>query len=206
MPYVAEQDVTAPRVIATGRDVDGNEFYETESVPYPEGAVIDDDQLTPELRERLEDGDDERLSSLFRHVSESEADRLREEQAAGTAVPPEHEAEAEALAQDGRDVMTREEVVELNPNGDPPVVEEEAPDLSEGREAKGEEGDIRVHEVDEARRGDAPAPKPKEAPKEGRRRRSRKAESDDEGSSEGESAQSPKPPRGAVAQQEGAQQ
>lgn len=162
MPYVAEADVTLPRTIAVGQAPDGSEYQETESVTYGKGQVIDDDQVTSDVRRRVDDGDDH-LSSLVRHVSDSEAKKIRDEQAGRTARVPEHEAEAEVFHQNGDDVLTRKEVVDLNQYGDPPVVEEETPDLSEGREAEGEEGDIRVHEVDDRRRGDAPAPEGREA-------------------------------------------
>lgn len=161
MPYVAEQDVTVPRVIATGVDPEGREYQETESVVYPAGAVIDDDQIAPVTQQALDDGD-EHASSLLRHVSDSEADKIRAAQAAG-AVAPEHEAEAEVFSQEGKDVLTRDEVTSSNPNGDPPPAVPEVDDPTEGREAADPEG-LRVQEVDDSRRGDSPAPEAK-APK-----------------------------------------
>ena len=106
----------------------------------------------------MESGDNDHLNSLVRHVSESEAQRIVAEQSGGTVVAPEHEAEAEVLYQDGKDVLTREEVIESNPNGDPVAVEEDVPDLTEEREPE-DEG-LRSTEVDAKRRGDGDAPKP----------------------------------------------
>ena len=165
MPYVAEKDVNLPRVIARGTDPEGNEFTETESVVYAQGAVIQDDDIADDVRERLESGDDDHLSSLVSHVSESEAQDLLAQQGGGP-VAPEHEAEAEVLYQDGQDVLTREEVVESNPNGDPPAVEEEVPDMSEGRDSEDPES-IRSTEVDAERRGEGEAPEPVPAAEEG---------------------------------------
>lgn len=157
MPYVAEQDVTLSRSIAVGTDPEGNEYHETESFVAPEGSVVNEDDLAPELRERVESGDDDRLSSLLRHVSESEAAKIRAEQEGGYARVPEHEAEAEVLYQDGQDVLSRDEVAELNQYGDPPAAEAEGVDLSEGREPEDAER-LRSTEVDARRRGEAEAP------------------------------------------------
>lgn len=177
MPYVAEKDATLPREIARGSDPEGNEYTETESVVYPAGSVIQDDDLAPNVRERLESGDDDHLSSLVRHVSEKEAQKILAERSEGLAVAPEHEAEAEVLYQDGQDVLTREEVVETNPNGDPPDAVEEAPDLSEGREADDES--IRSTEVDKRRRGKGKAPESKAAAKPSKKSRAKKKDEDE---------------------------
>lgn len=184
MPYQAQADTSVPRVIARGEDAEGNEYVETESVVRVRGEVIDDSEIAPDVLERLENGDDDRLSGLLKQVSESEAKKIREEQGLeGVAVAPEHEAEAEVLAESGKDVLTHEEVVESNPNGDVPAEEEEEDDPSEGREAR-EEDDPRIHEVDEKRRGDAPAPEPRPAAKESKSRS--KAKAKDSGSEEGQ--------------------
>jgi hypothetical protein len=132
VPYVAEQDVTVPRVIASGQNADGSTFYETDSVTYGEGAVVSDDQIAPDVLDRLESGDDEHLSSLLRHVSESEAKEIRASQAEAQGIAPEHEAEAEVLRQDGRDVLDRDQVIESNPNGDPEGADEAATSSGSG--------------------------------------------------------------------------
>lgn len=177
MPYVIENDTTLPRVVASGTDSDGNEYSETERVSYSTGQVVYEDDIAPDFLERLESGDNEHLQSLVKHVSESEAQRLLAEQGGSDVVAPEHEAEAEVLSQDGKDVLTREEVVESNPNGDVVAEEEEEPDLSEGREPEDDET-IRSTEVDKERRGEGDAPEPKPAAKE-KSKRSRSKKSDD---------------------------
>lgn len=161
MPVLIEQDTNLPRVVASGTDPSGVEYSETESVVYRKGQVVYEDDLTPETVEALESGDED-LSRVARVISESEAEEIEAKQAGVEPVAPEHEAEAEVLSQDGKDVLTREEVVESNPNGDVEPVEEEEVDLTEGREAEDPES-IRIKEVDAERRGDKPAPKAKPA-------------------------------------------
>jgi hypothetical protein len=166
MPVQIVQDTNLPRVIASGTDPDGVEYRETESVVYAAGQVVYEDDLTDEVLEALEDGD-ESLSQVAKVISEEEADRILAEQAGvQQAVVPEHEAEAEVFAQDGKDVVTREEQVALNPNGDVVADEVEVPDLSEGREAEDADS-IRSKEVDAKRRGDSPAPDALPAAEEG---------------------------------------
>jgi hypothetical protein len=182
MPYVVLKDTSVPRVIASGTDAEGREYVEEESATYGTGTVLGDEDVSPSVRERLDDGD-EHLGSLLKHVSDSEAEKLRAEQAQSQPRIPEHEAEAEVLAQDGQDVLTRDEVTELNLNGDPEAAEEVEDDASEGREAEDPDA-VRIKEVDDRRRGDADAPKAKSAAKESgskKRSRSQKAESSDSG-------------------------
>ncbi len=161
MPVLIEQDTNLPRVVASGTDPNGVEYTETESVVYRKGQVVYEDDLTDAVVEALESGDED-LSRVARVISESEAEEIEAQQAGVEPVAPEHEAEAEVLAQDGKDVLTHEEVVESNPNGDVEPVEEEEVDLTEGREAEDAES-IRIKEVDAKRRGDKPAPKAKAA-------------------------------------------
>ncbi len=111
MPYKVEDDTTLPRVLASGQDADGNEYVETESVVYRRGQVVYEDDLAPSVLDRLEEGDSH-LDSLLTHVSESEAEEIRSASAAGVAVP-EHEAEAEVLRQDGKEVAGKEEKIEI---------------------------------------------------------------------------------------------
>lgn len=159
MPYVIEQDTNLPRVIAAGTGADGTEYQETESVVYPAGAVVFEKDIAPSMLDRLESGDEDHLSRIARHVSEDEAQSLLAEQRGGEAVIPEHEAEAEVLYQDGKDVLTKSEVVDLNLNGDVVAEEEEVIDASEEREPEDPDS-LNSEEVDAKRRGDAPAPEP----------------------------------------------
>lgn len=119
MPYKVEADTTLPRVIASGRDPEGNEYRETESASYSEGQVVYEEDLAPDIVERLEGGD-EHLSNLLTHISDDEAEKLRAAAAAGEPIAPEHEAEAEVLRQDGKEVLTRDEIVGANVTEDGP--------------------------------------------------------------------------------------
>src|SRR3954469_16781207 len=101
MPYLAESDTTLPRVAASGTDAQGNEYSETESVVYPAGSIVYEDDIAPETVDRLEGGKDEHLSSLLTHISGDEARKLEAERAEQGPIAPEHEAEAEVLATDG---------------------------------------------------------------------------------------------------------
>lgn len=68
MPYEVLADTSIPKVIAIGTG--GHEIRE--SIVHAAGDVIGDDAVAPEIKERLEDGDD-RTSRLLRHVSQDEA-------------------------------------------------------------------------------------------------------------------------------------
>lgn len=159
MPYVIEKDTNLPRVIASGTGADGSSFEETESVPYPAGAVVFEKDIAPGMLERLESGDEDHLATIARHVSESEAQDILAERSGSVAVVAEHEAEAEVLYQDGKDVLTKSEVVDLNLNGDPAAEEEVIDDITEEREPENPDS-LNSEEVDAKRRGSGEAPEP----------------------------------------------
>lgn len=76
MPYEVLADTSVPKVVAKGTDPETNEVFEMrESKSYAAGDVIGDDAVAPDVKEKLEDGD-ERVSSLLRHISSAEAARL----------------------------------------------------------------------------------------------------------------------------------
>jgi hypothetical protein len=161
MPYYIEKDTNLKRVVAEGVDNSGNPFRETESVVYPTGAVVYEQDIAPETLDRLKNGDNDHLNSLVSYIDEDEAAKILAERGQTPPVAPEHEAEAEVLHQDGKAVLTREEVTESNPNGDAlqaeDVLDEEVAKQDEEGRASADPDSLRVTEIDDKRRGDAAA-------------------------------------------------
>lgn len=99
MPYQATRDATVERVVTTGEDENGEPTAIYESVSYGAGAVIHEDDIAPHVLSRLEDGSDDRLSSLLRYVDDDEARDILRQQAAMTNSET---AERELLHQEER--------------------------------------------------------------------------------------------------------
>ena len=92
MPYQANRDATISKVIGTMRNAEGEKVAHYESVTYPEGAIVFEQDIAPHVLRRLEEGDDH-LSSLLRYVDEAEARRILGSQIQDAASEPVDEGE-----------------------------------------------------------------------------------------------------------------
>lgn len=92
MPYQANRDATIPKVIGTTRNAENEKVAHYESVTYPEGSVVFEQDIAPHVLRRLEDGDDH-LSSLLRYIDEAEARQILGQQAQDAASEPVDEGE-----------------------------------------------------------------------------------------------------------------
>jgi len=77
MPYlVTAAEVTVPRQIGTLLDSQGREFPDNEAVGYINGDVIADDDVSPAVRQKVEDGDPF-TSKQLRYITDEEAAQRR---------------------------------------------------------------------------------------------------------------------------------
>jgi hypothetical protein len=130
MPYQAERDATISKVIGTSRNAEGEKVAHYESVTYPAGSVVFEQNIAPHVLRRLEHGDDH-LSSLLSYIDEAEARQLMGEQIQAAASQP--VGEEEILHQEER--LGSEGTIPPSPGVDPAQVEEppyEAPPAGVG--------------------------------------------------------------------------
>lgn len=120
--YRMKADVSLPRAIREVETLAGGEkVYETEGRNYAAGAVVLARDISPTVVEKIENGE---LDHLLEEVSMEDAETVLGK----TSVPtyaPEHEAERVVLEEAGNNVLSKEEIVQLN--AETVVEEEEAP-------------------------------------------------------------------------------
>lgn len=117
MAYEVIKDVSIPKSIGPLTDKNGDIVgYQKEGHNYKVGAVILEDDISPDVLERLNDGDDH-LAKFLVPISDEEVDEnagTKEaiQRSTGTSdIVPEHEQEAFAAEQAGHAIVEREAVV-----------------------------------------------------------------------------------------------
>jgi len=116
--YKVKQDVAIPRAIREADEfADGTVVYETVGHNYPAGSYVLAEEISPDVRERVENGE---LDHLLEEVDREEAEEYRASEAYagqyGTFVP-EHSAEDTILNEYGHETVPRDEVLELQSAG-----------------------------------------------------------------------------------------
>lgn len=154
--YRTKGDVSLSRAIRKlDDDPEGRPIYSKVGVAYAEGDVVYASEISPDTRERIENG--QHPAQLLEEISADEAREVREENAAAgqySTFIPEHGQESRILKQYGHDVVPREEVLEMMSEG--------AEEAKEAQEAAKEDG------ADERPNLDAPStPDLAEASREG---------------------------------------
>lgn len=115
--YKVKADVSLPRAIREVETLAGGEkVYETEGRSYAAGQYVFAEDITPPLREKIENGD---LDHLLEPVSREEAEKGQVEtaQAEFGIFIPEHEAERVVLEEYGHQIVPRDQVLELKSAG-----------------------------------------------------------------------------------------
>lgn len=103
--YVAVADVTIPRVISNEDDLEV-----TESVNYPAGSLISEDDMTERDKGRASSGE---LGHLLREAGDDDQSRGDGQEPEFGVFVAEHEAEAHALEQYGHVVVPDDQALEL---------------------------------------------------------------------------------------------
>lgn len=109
MPFQLKKGTAVPRSMGTFTDASGQEHHDTEGVPYREGEIVWEDEVTPPLLERIQDENDAWTNAIYESVSEEEANEYLAAHGRAPRAIPEHSNEATVLAEAGRDVLTSEE-------------------------------------------------------------------------------------------------
>lgn len=116
--YKLKRDASIPRAIREVEELAGGEvLYETEGINYREGDYVLAEEISPPIRERIENGE---LDSVLEEASKDDAlaaRRAGEQQARFGLFTPEHETEAEALESYGHETISRDVAIEQNAAG-----------------------------------------------------------------------------------------
>ena len=105
--YKVKQDITIPRAVAS-EEHDGKTYYQNESVTYGAGDYVLEEDISPEVLERVEGMDD-----FLESADRDEAENALRAGAGYATLVAEHSNEAFILDQYGHTVVPREQVVEL---------------------------------------------------------------------------------------------
>lgn len=111
-----------------GETANGDEMYETVGISYPVGSVVLEEDISPALRGKIDDGDWE---TLLVEIDRAEALAEVHTIERGTFAP-EHSVEALAMKNAGHRVLDRETVIELRSLG--------SDDAADAMEASKEDG------------------------------------------------------------------
>ena len=116
--YKVKQDITIPRAIRPLEELpDGTVTYETEGRNYPAGSYVLADNISPPVRERVENGE---LDAYLEEASGEDAEAataLAERAEFYSTFIPEHEVEAYQMAAYGHETVPRNQVLELRAAG-----------------------------------------------------------------------------------------
>ena len=116
--YKVKQDITIPRAVRPLEELpDGTVTYETEGRNYPAGSYVLADNISPPVRERIENGE---LDGFLEEASGDEAEaaqRLGERAEFYSTFIPEHEVEAYQMSLYGHEIVPRNQVLELRAAG-----------------------------------------------------------------------------------------
>lgn len=112
--YKILQDTSLPRAVARLEDdVNGNEQYQTEGRAYRAGEYVLAEDVTPPVRESIDNGD---WDGIVESVSRDEAVEAINYQQVGVFAP-EHAVEHQALVEAGHKVLDRQGVLEARSLG-----------------------------------------------------------------------------------------
>jgi hypothetical protein len=113
--YRAKQDTSLPRAVRLlDEDEIQGKIYQTVGVAYRAGDYILAENISPPLRESIENGD---LDDLLEPADRKEAEAALSEDPAKGLFIPEHEAERYAMLQYGHRVVEKDQVLELKSAG-----------------------------------------------------------------------------------------
>lgn len=131
--YKVLKDTSLPRALfEVGETANGDKLYETEGRSYAEGDYVLAEDITPPLRERIENGE---LSHLVVEVDRDEALAALNEGEFGEFIP-EHEVERQALQAAGHRVVSPEDAIKLGSVGAESAAAAQADALATGEDAR----------------------------------------------------------------------
>lgn len=112
--YRTLRDTSLPKALFyVGETANKDQLYETVGISYPAGSPVLEEDLSPPLRERVNNGE---LKTLLEEIKREDA--LTELNAVERgAFAPEHSVEALALANAGHRILDREQIIELRSLG-----------------------------------------------------------------------------------------
>lgn len=117
--YRVKADLSLARAIRKlDEDADGNTIYSKVGVSYVAGSVVYANEISPDTRERIENG--QHPAQLLEEISAEEAREEREENAVAgqfSTFIPEHGQESRILKQYGHEVVPRDQVLEMQSEG-----------------------------------------------------------------------------------------
>jgi hypothetical protein len=145
MPFLLKKGTVVPRSMGTFTDASGQEHHDTEGVPYREGEVVFEEDVSPPVLERIQQGSDW-LDRIYQEVSDKEANDILGQQGKARRIP-EHATEASVLVEAGEDVLSQEEKHEVYAEDEDEMQERVQPqqDADDVREA------LDLDPVDEAK-------------------------------------------------------
>jgi hypothetical protein len=108
--YKVEKDTALPRLVREVAVPGGLTRQEVEHTAVSKGDVVTSDQLHPDFLDSLQDGD-EHKNSLLSEASEDDWNKFMA--ADVVAYAPDHATDAHLLAQDGFNVLSQEQVLEM---------------------------------------------------------------------------------------------
>lgn len=116
--YKVKKDISLPRAVSLiGETPEGKPRYQTEGRNYPAGSYALQENISPTVQERVNNGD---LDDFLEEVSGNEANAVRElgndDQFFGTYIP-EHEVESYYFRNYGHTVVPRDQVIEMKAAG-----------------------------------------------------------------------------------------
>lgn len=145
--YKVKQDISLPRAVREVDELpDGTKVYETEGHNYGVGSYVLEEDISPDVLERLQESG--KLDDFLESVGRDEAEAAMRAQAGYGTFVAQHSAEAFILDQYGHTVVPREQAVELAAAGSDAVseaVEEAKQDDADKRNLPG----LPEEEVDE---------------------------------------------------------
>jgi hypothetical protein len=116
--YKVKQDISIERAIReAGELVDGTKQYETEGINYPVGSYVLAKNISPPVRERVENGE---LDAFLEEASGEEAEAalaLGDMAVYYSTFIPQHEVEAYYLNRHGHTVVPRDQELEMKSAG-----------------------------------------------------------------------------------------
>lgn len=152
--YKVKQDVSIPRAVRQIDELpDGTKTYETEGRTYAAGDYVLEEDISPDVLERLQESG--QMDDFLESASREDAENAMRVGSYGTFIA-EHSAEAYILDQYGHTVVPRDQVVELAAAG----AEDEASAMEEAKSDGADERDLPGLPEDEVDEENVPAEMP----------------------------------------------